>query len=90
MLKLSNINFKDSNRQFCIAAHFQGAQNPTHKANLAKELQSPTHGKYLLIQTTKHTLYHIIKYLAGLREKKQNGKIRGFAPYFFRFQIHSN
>jgi hypothetical protein len=28
-----------------IAATLQGTQNPPHKANLAKELQLPTHGK---------------------------------------------
>jgi hypothetical protein len=67
----------------------QGAQKPTHKANLAKELQLPTHGNQLSIQAAITNLCCIIEHFAGLAENKKNRKIRGFAPYFFRLQIHS-
>jgi hypothetical protein len=55
-IKFLNIRHQNSNDQPCIAAHLQGAQKPTHKANLAKELQLPTHGKHLSTQAIKSTL----------------------------------
>jgi hypothetical protein len=48
LIKALNFRGKVPNSQRRIAAHLQGAQNPTRKANLAKELQSPTHGNLLL------------------------------------------
>jgi hypothetical protein len=69
-IKLSDIRRKNSNRQPCIAAHLQGAQSHAAEANLAKELQLPTHGKQLSIRRIKAILYNIIEHHTGLREKK--------------------
>jgi hypothetical protein len=44
--KRQDIQGEAPNCPLHIAAHLQGTQNPTHRANLAKELQSPTHGKH--------------------------------------------
>ena len=82
------LNFRDKvpNSLLRIAAHLQGAQNPTHKANLAKELQLPTHGKLLSIQKVITNLYWIIKHNAGLRaENKTKRKNKGLRPLFFPF-----
>jgi hypothetical protein len=48
--KQQDIQCKISNWQPHITAHLQGTQNPTHKPNLAKELQSPTHGIHPLVR----------------------------------------
>ena len=82
-IKLPSIRRTNSNSQPHIAAHLQGAQKPTHKANLAKELQLPTHGNQLSIQKVITTLYCIIKHFAGLREKKTKRKNKGLRPLFF-------
>ena len=89
-IKLSDIIYKNSNSQPCIAAHLQGAQSHSKKANLAKELQLPTHGNQLSIQKIKNNLYRIIERIAGLREKKIKRKNKGLRPLFFRLQIHSD
>ena len=70
-INLSNIRYKNSNSQRRIAAHLQGTQSHATKANLAKELQLPTHSKQLSIQRIKTTLYNIIEHSTGLREKKK-------------------
>ena len=43
--QFQDIQAENPNHPPHIAAHLQGTQNPPHKANLAKELQLPTHGK---------------------------------------------
>jgi hypothetical protein len=66
--------------------HICKAHKTRHtKANLTKELQSPTHGKYLSIQAIKNILYHIIKRFDGLKENKEKRKNKGLRPLFFRF-----
>ena len=42
-----------------IAAHLQGTQSHRTKANLAKELQLPTHGKQSYNLTADHYLLHL-------------------------------
>jgi hypothetical protein len=63
----------------------QGAQKPTHKANLAKELQLPTHGNQLSIQKVITNLYCIIEQIASLRKNKTKRKNKGLRPPFFPF-----
>ncbi|MEP7238224.1 MAG: hypothetical protein ABI685_10180, partial [Ferruginibacter sp.] len=82
-IKLSDIRHKTSNSQPCIAAHLQGTQSHSTKANLAKELQLPTHGNQFSIQKVITNLYCIIKHIAGLRENKTKRKKWGAAPPIF-------
>ena len=84
-IKPSKIRLKNSNSQPCIAAHLQGAQSHSTKANLAKELQLPTHGKQLSIQKIIINLYCIIEHFAGLSENKTKRKNKGLRPLFFPF-----
>jgi hypothetical protein len=83
--KALNFSGSFSNDQPCIAAHLQGAQNPTHKANLAKELQLHTHGRQLSIQKVITNLYCIIKQLTCSRKREKNVKTWGEAPCFYIF-----
>jgi hypothetical protein len=86
-MQIKTLNFRGEipNSQPCIAAHLQGAQNPAHKANLAKELQSPTHSNQLSLQKVITNLYCIINnLLVQAREKK--GK-DGASPHLFLFQV---
>ena len=80
-----NFRGKVPNRQLRIAAHLQGAQKPTHNANLTKELQSPTHGKQLSIQKIIANLYNIIKHIAGSGKNKTKRKNQGLRPLIFPF-----
>ena len=45
--KRQDIQGENPNHPPHIVAHLQGKQNPSHKANLAKELQMQTQGKQL-------------------------------------------
>jgi len=45
----------------------QGTQNPPHKANLAKELQLPTHGRQFFISGRQKT-----------KEKEKKNRLRRF------------
>ncbi len=49
LIKPFDFRFKVSNSQPCIAAHLQDTQTQRTEANLAKELQFPTHGNYFSI-----------------------------------------
>ncbi|MBS1572097.1 MAG: hypothetical protein JST62_06875, partial [Bacteroidetes bacterium] len=73
-IKALNFRGKVPNSQRRIAAHLQGAQNPAHKANLAKELQSPTHSNQLLIQTITNNFYCKRKHITGLTDDKTKRK----------------
>ena len=84
-IKTSNIRFKNCNSQPCIAAHLQGTQSQHTEANLAKELQLPTHGKQLSIQQKKTKPYYNTQLSTRLKEIKEKRKNKGLRPQFFPF-----
>jgi len=85
LIKPFDFRFKVSNSQPCIAAHLQGTQSHATKANLAKELQSPTHGKQFSIQRIITKLYNFIEYSISLRNNKRKRKNKGLRPQSFPF-----
>jgi hypothetical protein len=79
-IKPSNIRFKNSNSQPCIAAHLQGTHSQHTEANLAKEQQLPTHGKQLSIQQKIAKLYYNTQLSTRLKEIKEKRKNKGLRP----------